>query len=238
MTKPEFPTVHESALQGVVRTNLDHPMPTAAQRTRKETNTAAVAALGLPTLAHLPVVEDEAAVPPRTATEVGQRAIATVICAVKGETNDQPFVEELLARFAATSFLSPAEHTFAFDANATQQDLVNFAWRYECVHVFLWALGYLDALNPPHQIANVGPEAGIFRDQGANFVANAKPRPMVELLDAADRYYRLHWAAIELRLRGESHPAVHEGIVMERHRALNWLIRYQGQNWGDVQTDT
>lgn len=61
---------------------------------------------------------------------------------------------------------------------------------------------------------------------------------MDEILDAADLYYRLHWAAIELRLNGETSPHVDEGVIRERHRALNWLIRYMDAEWDNVTTDT
>ena len=54
----------------------------------------------------------------------------------------------------------------------------------------------------------------------------------------ADLYYRLHWAAIELRIKGKASDQVDEGIIRERHRALNWLIRYLNQEWDDVTTDT
>lgn len=61
---------------------------------------------------------------------------------------------------------------------------------------------------------------------------------MSEILDQADYYYRLHWAVIELRLNGRSSGKANEEIIDERHKALNWLIRYMGQNWDDITTDT
>ncbi len=195
--------------------------------------------MGLPWVEHLPVVEDEASIKQRPGDEVASRCLATVLCAVKGETNDQSLVDELVEKYSAKTFFSPEERSFFTNSTASKQDLVNFAWRYECVHVFLWALGYLPELNPPNQIADVGKEAGIIRDKGPeNFASDAKLRPLREILDQADLYYRLHWAAIELRLKGNESDQVNEEIIMERHRALNWLIRYMDQAWDDVTTDT
>jgi hypothetical protein len=95
------------------------------------------------------------------------------------------------------------------------------------------------ALAEANEQADVPAIVTIVKGRTANdLIAKAKPRPMSELLDMADLYYHLHWAAIELRLRGESSPAVHEGIIRERHRALNWLIRYMNAEWDDVTTDT
>jgi hypothetical protein len=54
----------------------------------------------------------------------------------------------------------------------------------------------------------------------------------------ADYYYRLHWAAIELRINNKESTKIDEGIIRERHRALNWLIRYLDQDWDEVTTDT
>ncbi|MFO0748236.1 MAG: DUF4272 domain-containing protein [Myxococcota bacterium] len=232
------PTVPEESLHGVVRTNADSPNPTAAQLARKARSTAKVRALGLPTLDSLPVVEDDAAIAPRSVDEVAARCLATAICAVRGETNDAKIADALVARFGIAGALSPKEVAFLKSAG-TPRALIDFAWGYEHVHVFLWALGYLPALNAPNKIADVAREMSLIREKGpAAFAKDAHLRPVAELLDANDLYYRLHWAAIELRIDGYENAAVDEGIVMERHRALNWLIRYMNRAWDDVTADT
>jgi hypothetical protein len=217
----------------------DGSSPTAAQLARKQASIAAVKATGLPWIEHLPVVEDESAIKPRTSDEVVSRCVATVLCALKGELNDQKLVDQLVEKFAAKSFFSPREQAFVRDRRPPRQALVSFAWGYECVHVFLWALGYLPQLNPPDQIADVAKEAGMIGAKGPDgFARDAKLRPLREILDQADLYYRLHWAVIELRLKGKKPAHADEGIIRERHRALNWLIGYMGQAWDDVSTDT
>jgi hypothetical protein len=237
--KPPFPTVRDEKLKGVVRTNLDSPNPTAAQLARRERSIAIVKDMALPWIDHLPVVEDESQIKPRTSDEVAARCLATAFCAVKGEANDQKLVGRLVKDYSAKAFFSPAEQRFLGDPNPSRQDRANFAWRYECVHVFLWALGYLPKLNPPDRIANVPAEVAILRDKGPErFMKDVKLRPLSEILDQADLYYRLHWAAIELRLKGQRNEKINEEIIMERHRALNWLIRYMNQSWDDVTTDT
>jgi hypothetical protein len=215
------------------------PSATAAQLARKQASIAAVKAMGLPWIEHLPVVEDESAITPRTTDEVAARCVATVLCALKGESSDQKLVDLLVDKLAAKSFFSPREQAFLRDRRPPRQDLVNFAWGYECVHVFLWALGYLPQLNPPDQIADVAKEVVIIRDKGRDgFAKDAKLRPLREVLDQADLYYRLHWAVIELRLKANKPAHADEGIIRERHRALNWLIQHMGQAWDDVTTDT
>ncbi len=158
---------------------------------------------------------------------------------MRGESNEKKFVDDLVEKFGVQGALSPEERKFLQTPTPSKQQLADFAWRYECVHVFLWALGYLPALNPPNRIADVGKEVTIIRDKGPEkFTADASLRPLSEVLDQADLYYRLHWATVELRLKGEKSEKADGEIVMERHRALNWLIRYMNQDWDDVTTDT
>lgn len=235
----DYPTGPEATLQGVARTNLDSPTPTSAQLARKRQSEMAVRALGLPILDSLPVVEDDAEVAPRTTEEVAIRAIATTLTGVKGETNDQQLVDKLVANFSADSAFSPKERAFIKAPTASKQTLVEFSWRYECTHVLLWALGYLPAVNPPDKQADVAKEIGILREKGrAAFIKDAHLRSMKELLDLNDLYYRLNWAAVDLRIKGQPSPKANEEIIVERHRALNWLIRYMNQEWDEVTTDT
>jgi hypothetical protein len=219
-------------------TAIAAPGATQAQLDRRQRSIAAVKAMGLPWSDQLPVIEDEARIQPRTVDEVASRCLATGFCALKGEENDQALVDHLVEEYAASGMFSPKERAFLRDPSPAKQVLTDFAWRYECVHVFLWALGYLPALNPPSQPAEVGKEVGIIRDQGRTEFANrARLRPLREILEQADLYYRLHWAASELRRKGTASDKVDEEIVVERHRALNWLIRHLDQAWDDVTTD-
>ena len=167
------------------------------------------------------------------------RCLATTLCAIKGETQDQALVDSLVKDYSAASFFSPAETRFIASSTPPKQDLIDFCWRYECVHVFLWALGARDSVAGANEICPVPDDMNAIKKLGpANFVANAALRPKQEILDMADLYYRLHWAVIELRLKGGKSDKADEGIIRERHRALNWLIRYMNQDWDDVATDT
>ena len=239
MSQEKRLTVTEKDLQGVVRTSLDSPQPTEAQLGRRQKNNAIIKQMGLPVLESLPVVEDESTIKPRSMDEIARRSLAVAFCAVKGEANDQALVQRLVVKFSAASYFSPEEKAFIENADPSEQDRANFAWRYECQHVLLWALGYLDKLAPPNEICDVPGETAIIAKVGPKgYFTGAKPRAMTEILDAADLYYRLHWATTDLRLKGKKSEAANEEIIAERHRALNWLIRYMNQEWDDVTTDT
>ncbi len=237
--KEPFREVEEAQLKGVVRTKFDSPKPTEAQLSRKRRSEAKVKELGLPWLESLPVVEGEAKLQPRKQDEVVARTLATEFAAIKGEGEDQKILEALIKDFGAETFFSPKERAFVKNPSPPQQDRVDFAWRYECGHVFLWALGYLPALNAPDKIADVAPEVRLIKARGSEkFASEAKLRSSAELLDQADLHYRLLWAAVDLRIKGKSNSAINEEIIQERLRALNWLIRSMNQEWDDVTTDT
>jgi hypothetical protein len=231
--------VDEKKLQGVVRTRFDSPNPTVSQLARRDRNNKIIRGLGLPVLESLPVVEDDNLVNLRTPKEVAERCVATTFCALKGEVQDQKLVDSLIKDYSAASFFSPDEQEFIANPAPSKQRLIDFCWRYECVHVLVWALGARDSLAGPGEGCPVPEDMKAIKNAGpTNFVAKAKLRPASEILDMADLYYRLHWAVIELRLHGKKSPAADEEIIQERHRALNWLIRYMNQDWDHVATDT
>lgn len=167
--------------------------------------------------------------------------LCLVICAVKGEGEaDAPaFIAELVERHGVAAWLTPEERAFLAERACPLQRRAQLTWRYEGVHVLQWWLGMVDDLQPPHAICDVPATVRLVHGRTVDqVVAAARPRPVAELLDQADLHYRLHWAAISLRLRGAGSPALHEGIVRKRHHALNWLIRYRGADWDEVPTDT
>jgi hypothetical protein len=235
----KYPTVNEADLKGMARTRFDSPNPTAAQLARRAKNNKTIREMGLLVLEDLPVVEDEKTAKLRSPEEIAKRCLATTFCAVKGETKDQELVNSLIKDYSATAYFSLKEEQFIRNLNPPQQNLIDFAWRYECVHVFLWAMGARDALSPPNEICPVSDDMKLIKKAGpAKFVAESKRRAPPEILDMADFYYRLHWAAIELRIKGKKSELLDEGVIRERHRALNWLIGYLNQEWDDVSTDT
>jgi hypothetical protein len=65
-------------------------------------------------------------------------------------------------------------------------------------------------------------------------------RPKSEILDAADLIYRLHWAARNPELTGQSacRAKLHAGVVQEWRHAINWVTNYENLDWDEVKTDT
>jgi hypothetical protein len=239
MADEKYPTVPEAVLKNIVRTNLDSPAPTKEQLQRKEKYTNIVASFNIPVSESLPVIEDSESIKPRSSKEIADRAIAVAVAAVKGEGMEYDEVIGIVKEWGIMSYFSPDESQFINKRNVTDQERIKFAWRYEGLDVLLWALGYKSELPKPNQICDVKNDISIIINNKGNLLSkNSKLRSSKEILDMADYYYRLHWSAIELRLNRKSSESINEEIIMERHYALNWLIRYMGQEWDDISTDT
>ncbi len=209
-------------------------------RARKDRSLAILKAENVPFIENLPVIETEGESIRRTSEQVATRAMALCIVAVKGEGLEQEVVDQLIDKYEVASAFTPKEREFIKNPNPTQHDRVQFAWRYECYWVMLWALGFIDGLERPDKICDVTLAVSFLRENGrAGFIKNANLRPQGEILDAADLIYRYHWAVVDARVNNRQAPAgLDSGVVMERHHALNWLIGYMDQEWDDVSTDT
>lgn len=205
---------------------------------RKARSIAVLTAQGVPVLPSLPVIEDKATSHRRTSEEVAHRTIALAVIAVTGETLDADLSASLTDQFQAQGYFSPEERRFLGDLTADPQDRINAAWRYEGVHVLLWALGIYDDIGRPDTITDVPLLASTLRELGADgLIARGQLRSQAELLDAADLMYRYHWAVRQARLDGVPPPAsLDPSVVQERRYALEWLIT--NVPWDDVSTDT
>jgi len=69
-------------------------------------------------------------------------------------------------------------------------------------------------------------------------IDEGRPRPAGEILDALDLHYRLHWAVRQARLDKREPAGLDGGVILERHHALNWLVRFEESDWDDVDTPT
>jgi hypothetical protein len=212
----------------------------AEAQVRKDRSIAILKADKVPFIEHLPLIETEAESTRRTTEQVATRAMALCIVAVKGEGLEQEIIDKLVEDYKLATAFTPKEKEFINNPNPTQHDRVQFAWRYECYWVMLWALGYIDELERPDKICDVKRAVSFLRENGRDgFLKKANLRPQSEILDAADLIYRYHWAVVDARVNNREAPAALDGgIVMERHHALNWLMGYMDQEWDDVSTDT
>lgn len=221
---------------------------TASGEARKERSNKCLAAEGVPVCAALPPIVGDAAYLPRSVEEVAQRTLGILLTSVFAELVSSRGVEaaresiaDLLKRYGAQEFLSPGERAFISGPAPDEQSLADFIRRYECAWVGLWALGFVDTLAYPGAVCDAGSMAAMVRDCGdyPGFLRSCRLRAPSRILDEADRTYRYDWACVDARANGRDVPAgLDPGVVVERHRMFNWLIRYMDADWDDVRTDT
>jgi|UniRef100_UPI000D351999 hypothetical protein len=126
------------------------------------------------------------------------------------------------------------------DGDLTEQERANLYWCIEALWALTWAAGKVEdlAFNKP-----VGPELASLmpnlreNEYGQAFMSRAKLRPRQELFRMTDLYYRLHWWTRTAQLHGEPSGDVSLDIVMERRKALEWLLNETG-SWDDVELST
>jgi hypothetical protein len=87
--------------------------------------------------------------------EVVDRALTLCYLGLKSEGLEQEHLDKMDKDFSITEKLTPNEKAYATAMQPTEQQKIDANWRYESLHVLLWALGYIDSLNYPDQMCNV-----------------------------------------------------------------------------------
>ena len=185
-------------------------------------------------------VDPEDKVTIRSQDIVVDRALALCYIGLKSEGLEQQYLDKMDKDYNIMPKLTPNEKTYATAKQPTEQQKIDANWRYESLHVMLWALGFIDTLMYPDQMCNVANDVKIIHElTEKQFRLKAKLRSKKEILDNADLILRLNWACVSARLKNEPAPGqLDKGVVFERHHSLNWLINYMNQEWDNVTTDT
>ena len=115
-----------------------------------------------------------------------------------------------------------------------------FQVRVESMWAIAWALGFVSGLDFAKscnsQFVITFPNLKNNEDS-SSFRKNIRPRSLEDIVGMCDVAYCLHWVILDSRLRGKKHPSeLKEQIVVERRRALEWILSASG--WDDVSLDT
>ena len=247
---------------------MDRSSEEEADIARRERSVAVLKKKKIPYFPQLRAAVSEAEAVLRTPEEIARRLLAMfavcVYCEVRGGGQAPEETWKYLEKIDAIlgggldAALSPEEKLFLaadmrgddlspedralLPESVGQRDFAKFGWRYECCHLLMWALGFVDELGFPDGMCDVSALGGIIwrqEDVGA-FLAAAAPRPREELLDMADLVLRYDWACVDARVKRQTPAAKLDGeVVMEWHYAFNWLIGWgDSAEWDDIRTDT
>lgn len=173
----------------------------------------------------------------RSQEEIVRRALALMVVAGKAVAGHD-VGRILMERSSVQGFLSPVEAEFMGDLNPDHSARAYFSWRYECLHVVLWALGIIEELGQPTAICDVAfIDATMVELEGRGLREKARLRPAVELSAAAEALERAHWRVRDAQIFGRPIPdGINPDVAYERHYAINWLTG--DEEWDEVSTDT
>lgn len=229
-----------------IEVNVDakyHDQPkeqyTDEQLIRKERSESILESNGIKVNKNLPCVSSTEDMNLRSTQDVVDRAYALLIIAVKGEGIEQEHLVKTVDAKRIDSF-TPREK-YIFQAQKLNDEERAYAtWRYESLYVLLWALGKMENLKYPSDICDVGEIVGkIFQPSREDFENSVQLRSKSEILDELDKIYRMNWACVDARIKGQQVSGnINPSVVYERHYSLNWLTNYLDQSWDDVQTNT
>jgi hypothetical protein len=222
--------------------------PARAEESRRASRSEElVRAAGGDVLLTLPLIEPASEAKLRKPSVVAERILCLV--AVTAKSSGEIDLNEMLSWARGESFwqhLSENEARFLADEDPEEGTRLHMSWQVEAALPLLWALGAPLEVGmnlkeqAPRVVLDRIPQVG---GPTTEFVKSATLRPVSEILDECDLIYRVHWAARNAQMGGKPTPADWEyGVIMERHKALNWLICYgedDGEgNWDAVGTDT
>ena len=212
---------------------------TEDQIDRKKQSEETLREAGVKINEHLPYVSSFEETWSRTPEEIIERAYALLIVAAKGEGIEQEHLDRVISKKNITGF-SPREAAIVQTESLSEKDRAYATWRYESLNVMLWALGKIDKLNYPNDICNVGEIVNLINTPSREEFENSITiRTEEELLDWLDLAYRMHWACVDARVKGEPiSGGLESGVVYERHYSLRWLTSQDEEDWDDVTTAT
>jgi Domain of unknown function (DUF4272) len=202
------------------------PVRSAESLERKARSIAKLKEEEIPTTPDWPVLPDSTTAKVRTTKEVAERAVAICFSALKAEGATQDTIEGLIQRYKAKKFFTPAEWEFVDNNAQTNDERNKYLWRYEDLWILMWALGYVDEMDRPDRTCDVRKTVSYLSNRTLEkFIADAKLRPISELLDEADLIYRYNGAVEDAKRRGKPAPGgLDRTVVRERHAILSWLV--------------
>ena len=179
----------------------------------------------------------------RSAQEVARRSLALFAVVGVACGADRRQVLHWLQDNELWQDLSPHEMGFLDAIPPSRKAIINAAWQSECLIVFLWALRVVNNVPAANQQCDTSTFQKVLPPYASvtvrEYVETAVLRPDSDLLDFADECLRLHWEARDAKInRHLPRAPVDIEIIQERHRAINWVIGYDGAPWDEVTTDT
>ncbi|MEH6944540.1 DUF4272 domain-containing protein [Bacillus sp. JJ722] len=216
---------------------------------RKNKTIAYLTESGIPFIHSLPQLLPFVQCQFKTQEDIARRAVALLIviqyaCDVaqgEGIHESRDFFVNMLQRFGVDEYLTENESKLLQANEPTITEAVNISWQYEAYWVLIWALGLVETLDFPDQVCDCNYAINVVSscETFDQFYHKTVMRNKEEIMDEADKIYRLHWACVNSRVQGQEVPrGINESVVMERRRGLFWMMGHRDEEWDDIFMDT
>jgi hypothetical protein len=124
--------------------------------------------------------------------------------------------------------------------NLSEREISNLGWSIEALWALMWAGNLISdlAIDKPVSDRMVELVPNLEKNEdGAKFLEKMRLRPDEELYQMLDLYFRIHWYTEDGRINGYSTGNISSDIVMERRKALEWLMDSSSE-WDDIRLST
>ena len=200
----------------------------------------------IPYIDELPPIKSSYEITGKTIDEIAKRAIVLCICCnfasdiisnkkKRYVKESKKFFNKLLETFNVKDVMTKDEKLLF---EKMDKDLaIQISWQFESYVILLWTLGLIDEVTFPDTLVEPDSVTAVVYacDSYREFLEKCKIRSIDEVLDLADLTYRYNWYCVESKINDEE-PIMNAEVVMERHRALNWLL--SDEKWDKVEINT
>jgi Domain of unknown function (DUF4272) len=155
-----------------------------------------------------------------------------------GATGEQ--IQDLLKSWGLMDFVTNSEKIFLSKENHSQIELDKTSWKRESLFALLWTLGEVENLSEPNTESDIPSEVFLkLESNPLSWINEATLRSEYEISKAAEDIYQIHWLVRDAILNNRPIPNNYNpNIVYYRHHAMNWVEKYNDDNWDDISVDT
>lgn len=190
--------------------------------------------LGYPTNDELPLLDDVRIV--RTLSETVERALCVYVAVAVAYGLDRTRAAEWSRSENIDQSLTANELAVLRGMPGAVEVMKK---RVEALYVFAWSMGFLVDIDfrsvCPPTLVQIFPNLKVGRDS-AEFRQRATLVADEDVAKKLDLAYCLHWATVETRLASRKSDVLAPSVIIERRRALEWLV--SNEDFEEISLDT
>ncbi len=127
------------------------------------------------------------------------------------------------------------------DEDVTEQDAADLFWYIEALWTLAWVGGLISELPIERgvggNLASLMPDLRV-NERSEQFLPKFQQRSAAEIYRMLDLYYLAHWYARDGQLNRRDTTPFSLDIIMERRKALEWVMDRTIQDWDDTPENT